>query len=58
MERLYTIAEVAEILGLSQKQIRNYVSHGSLPHIRIGRSIRIKESTVVEFVDSRKVGSK
>jgi excisionase family DNA binding protein len=40
-EDLLTVAEVAELLKLSQQTIRNWIDAGTLTAIRIGRRVRI-----------------
>jgi excisionase family DNA binding protein len=39
-----TVAEVAEILKLNQQTVRNWIDQGSLPALRIGRRVRIRQS--------------
>jgi excisionase family DNA binding protein len=38
------VAEVAELLRLNQQTVRNWIDQGSLPALRVGRSVRIKRS--------------
>lgn len=40
-EKLYTVEQVAERLGLHVKTVRNYVREGRLKAVRIGKSYRI-----------------
>jgi excisionase family DNA binding protein len=37
MDEFLTVAEVAEILKLNQQTVRNWISEGSLPALRVGR---------------------
>ena len=46
MENLYTIKEVAEILKVSERTIRRILIDNEIPIYRIGRQIRISESTL------------
>jgi excisionase family DNA binding protein len=39
-----TVAEVAEILKLNQQTVRNWIDQGSLPALRVGRRVRIRQS--------------
>jgi len=39
-----TVAEVAEMLKLNQQTVRNWIDQGSLPALRVGRRVRIKQS--------------
>lgn len=43
-ETYLTVAEVAETLKLNQQTVRNWIDHGSLPALRVGRRVRIKRS--------------
>src|ERR1700751_2059991 len=43
-EEFLTVAEVAEMLKLNQQTVRNWIDHGSLPALRVGRRVRIKRS--------------
>src|ERR1700691_2788061 len=40
-QELYTIEQVAELLNLHVKTVRNYVREGRLKAVRIGKSYRI-----------------
>jgi excisionase family DNA binding protein len=43
MERQYlSVADAAEVLGVSQKVVRADITRGRLPAYRIGRLVRIK----------------
>src|SRR5690606_34019777 len=39
-DRLLTVADVAEYLGLSVGTVYNKVSRGEIPHVKIGRTLR------------------
>lgn len=47
---LMTVEEVAECLKLSPRTIRRRIAEGSLDVIRFGRSIRITEADLAEFI--------
>ena len=38
------MAEVAETLKLNQQTVRNWIDQGSLPAVRVGRRVRIRQS--------------
>lgn len=40
-QKLYSVVEVAEMLGLHVRTVRNYVRHGRLKATRIGKQYRI-----------------
>ena len=46
---LYSITEVAELLGLHVKTVRNYVRDGRLPGTRIGKQYRIARADLERF---------
>lgn len=48
MER-YTVEQVAELLGLHVKTVRNYVREGRLPAVRIGKRYRIAKEDLEAF---------
>jgi excisionase family DNA binding protein len=50
--RLLSIAVVALRLDVSEKTIRRLVQDGRLPHLRIGRQIRIREFDLANFLAS------
>ena len=50
-ERLaYSIAEVAELLGLGTANVRKLVHSGQLEHVRVGRRIIIGRAKLLEFL--------
>jgi excisionase family DNA binding protein len=52
LPRLFTIAQVAEYLNVSQRTVRRMVKTRVLPVVRIGRSIRVSESALARLVTS------
>jgi excisionase family DNA binding protein len=51
-EPLLTIAEVAAVLRVSKMTIYRLVHTGELPAIRIGRSFRVRTSTLRTYLDN------
>jgi excisionase family DNA binding protein len=51
MEPVYTIPQVAEYLQMSKTKIYQMVRQGKIPCIRIGKSVRIRESDLVEWLE-------
>ena len=47
----YSIANVAEQLGLSQKSIRRYIASGQLGAVKIGSSYRIPKGAIEHFIN-------
>ena len=48
----YTVAEVAELLRLSDWSIYEAVRQGSLPSVRVGRTVRIEVQAFNDWVAS------
>jgi excisionase family DNA binding protein len=48
--RLLTVAEVAEIMRLSKMTVYRMVNSGALPALKVGRSVRIPEHVVDEYL--------
>jgi excisionase family DNA binding protein len=56
-EKLLTLVEATEILGLSLSTLYKYVEKSMIPHLRIGRSIRFNPSTLEMWIKSRAIPS-
>lgn len=54
MAKLLTPEEAAEVLRLSEDQLRRYVSLGTLPAVRIGKLIRIDEAELEKFIKEQR----
>ena len=54
MEKLLTIDEVAEFLGLEYKSVYRLVRSGELPAARIGRLYRLNKADVLAYVERQK----
>jgi excisionase family DNA binding protein len=51
MEKLYTIKEVASLLGVTTQTIHNYRKSGHLNALKIGKgSVRIAESEIKRLI--------
>jgi excisionase family DNA binding protein len=51
--RFVTVAEVADLLRVSNMTVYRLVQAGQLPAIRVGRSYRIREDDVDKYLASR-----
>lgn len=49
VKRLYKIHEVAVILDVSEDRVYSLAREGLLPHVRLGRQIRIDSDILDEF---------
>ena len=50
--RFITVAEVAEMMRVSNMTVYRLVHSGDLPAVRFGRSFRIPESAVVSAIET------
>jgi excisionase family DNA binding protein len=50
VERLLTVAEVAELLGTTERFPRRLIAERRIRFVRVGRHVRIPESALREFV--------
>ncbi|MEO7125602.1 MAG: helix-turn-helix domain-containing protein [Nakamurella sp.] len=48
--RFYTVAEVAEVMRVSRMTVYRLVHSGELPAVRVGRSFRVPERTVHNYL--------
>ncbi|MDH4657409.1 helix-turn-helix domain-containing protein [Corynebacterium pyruviciproducens] len=47
-----TVAEVAEIMRVSKMTVYRLVHAGELPAVRVGRSFRVNEKVVSEYLEA------
>lgn len=50
--RFLTVAEVASIMRVSKMTVYRMVHNGELPAVRVGRSFRVPQDAVHEYLDS------
>ncbi|NEE00346.1 helix-turn-helix domain-containing protein [Phytoactinopolyspora halotolerans] len=50
--RFLTVAEVASVMRVSKMTVYRLVHAGTLPAVQVGRSFRIPENAVHEYLDS------
>lgn len=50
--RLFSISEVQENLNVSRPTVNRLISGKYLKTIRVGRAVRIPESSILEFIQS------
>ena len=58
MRPLLTYDEVALLLRLNKQTLRQWVSDGKFPHLKIGSSVRFTEEMVESFITNSKVEKK
>jgi excisionase family DNA binding protein len=52
LEPLLTIAEVAELLGTSERFPRRLITERRIRFVRVGRHVRIPRSALREFIEA------
>jgi excisionase family DNA binding protein len=55
LERLLTIAQVAELLGTTERFPRRLVAERRIEFVRVGRHVRIRESALADFIAAGRV---
>lgn len=50
---LLTVDDVAEALQSSTKTVRRLIEHGDLPHLRVGRLVRVRPEDFERFIKAR-----
>ena len=51
MEEIYTIPEVAQYLKLSKSKVYSLVQSGEIPHLKIGRNVRIRQTELKQWIE-------
>jgi excisionase family DNA binding protein len=55
-ERLLTADEVADLLGVPTRWVREHTRSGAIPHVQLGRYVRYDYDDVLAWVESLKAG--
>ncbi|HXF37959.1 MAG TPA: helix-turn-helix domain-containing protein [Actinomycetota bacterium] len=53
---LLTVREVARLLAVSPRYVQLLAQRGELPHVRIGRLVRVRAEDLAAFVQARSPG--
>jgi excisionase family DNA binding protein len=56
-DQLLTVSHVAEELQVTAETIRNWIDHGTLAAVRIGRGFRVRRSDVDQLLDKARAQS-
>lgn len=54
-DRLLTVAQVAELLGTTERFPRRLIAERRITFIRVGRHVRIPEGALASFIDANTV---
>lgn len=52
-DRLLTVKEAARYLGFKVGTVYNKVSGGSIPHVKLGASVRFRKSELDDWISER-----
>lgn len=55
-ERLRTAVEIAELLAVPERWVREHTRSGLIPHLRLGRYVRYREAAVAAWLDEQEQG--
>jgi excisionase family DNA binding protein len=50
-EQLLTVPQVAELFQVTAQTIRNWIDHGTLPALRVGRAYRVRRADVDQLLE-------
>lgn len=56
-DKLLPVSEVKKQLGVSLRLVYQLIYDRKLPHVRIGRAVRVRESALREFIERSTVGA-
>ena len=51
--KLLKAEEIAELLSLSRSYVYKLIRDGTIPSIQIGRSVRVRDRDLMEFIDEK-----
>jgi excisionase family DNA binding protein len=57
MDKLYSVLEAAELLGLSHWTLRTYIKARKLNPVRIGKRVLLETSELERFIKQSRVAS-
>ena len=52
VERLFSVAQVAELLGTTERFPRRLIAERRIRFVRVGRHVRIPEAALHEFIEA------
>ena len=50
LDPIYTVREVSQYLKLSRSKIYYMIQRKRIPHIRLGRNVRIRQSDLINWL--------
>ncbi|MBA2295487.1 MAG: helix-turn-helix domain-containing protein [Actinobacteria bacterium] len=55
-DRLLDAGEIAELLHVPERWVREHTRSGLLPHVQLGRYRRYRREAVLAWVDAQEIG--
>ena len=52
LPKIYTLREVEQILGVTQRTLYRWIDNGSLKAFKAGRTWRVSEEALQEFIEN------
>ncbi len=53
LDTIFTVTETAKYLKISKTKMYNLVKAGEIPHLKIGKNVRIRETDLVKWMESQ-----
>lgn len=58
MGQLLTPQQIADMLGVKLSTIYQWTHTGFIPHVKLGRLVRFREKTVMEWVEKKQTAGR
>ena len=58
MNKLLTPAEIADLLGVQPSTIYKWTHQEFIPHVKLGRLVRFRESEVIRWIEKRSIAGR
>jgi len=58
VNRLLSTQEVADLLGVKLSTIYQWTHQGFIPHVKLGKFVRFKESEIAKWIEKREVAGR
>jgi len=55
MEKLLTVNQVADLLGVKTSTIYQWTHEGFIPHVKIGNRVRFKVSQIEKWLEKKSI---
>ena len=51
IQKMFSLSEVASIIGVTHRTLQSWVKDGKLPAVKVGAKWRVKESDLQRIID-------